>query len=86
MNRTDLSGVLWRKSSYSNGQANCVEIAALRGGRTTVVVRDSKAPGGSALMFSARRGNSSPTTCAVTQKTAWTTTHCFRDWMTTKHD
>ena len=45
MNRTDLSGVLWRKSSYSNGQANCVEIAALRGGRTTVVVRDSKAPG-----------------------------------------
>ena len=54
MNRTDLSGVLWRKSSYSNGQANCVEIAALRGGRTTVVVRDSKAPGGSALMFGAR--------------------------------
>jgi Domain of unknown function (DUF397) len=55
MNRTDLSGVLWRKSSYSNGQANCVEIA-LRGGRTTVVVRDSKAPGGSALMFSAQAG------------------------------
>ena len=54
MNRTDLSGVLWRKSSYSNGQANCVEIAALSGGRTTVVVRDSKAPGGSALMFSAQ--------------------------------
>ena len=54
MNRTDLSGVLWRKSSYSNGQANCVEIAPLRGRRTTVVVRDSKAPGGSALMFSAQ--------------------------------
>ena len=54
MNRTDLSGVLWRKSSYSNGQANCVEIAALRGRRTTVAVRDSKAPGGSALMFSAQ--------------------------------
>jgi hypothetical protein len=54
MNRTDLSGVLWRKSSYSNGQANCVEIAALRGRRTTVVVRDSKASDGSALMFNAQ--------------------------------
>jgi hypothetical protein len=31
MNGTDLSGLLWRKSSYSNGQANCVEIAAVRG-------------------------------------------------------
>ena len=54
MNRTDLSGVLWRKSSYSNGQANCVEIAALSRGGTTVAVRDSKAPEGSALMFSAQ--------------------------------
>ena len=54
MNRTDLSGVLWRTSSYSNGQANCIQIAALRGRRTTVVVRDSKAPAGSALMFSAQ--------------------------------
>jgi hypothetical protein len=54
MNGTDLSGLLWRKSSYSNGQANCVEIAALGGGRTTVVVRDSKAPGGSALTFCAQ--------------------------------
>ena len=51
MNRTDLSGVLWRKSSYSNGQANCVELAALRGGRTTVVVRDSKSPDGTRLIF-----------------------------------
>jgi hypothetical protein len=54
MNETDLSGLLWRKSSYSNGQANCVEIAALSSGRTAVVVRDSKAPGRSALMFSAQ--------------------------------
>ena len=46
--------MLWRKSSYSNGQANCVEIAALSGGRTTVVVRDSKAPEGPALTFSAQ--------------------------------
>ena len=54
MNDTDLSGLLWRKSSYSNGQANCVEIAALSGGRTAVVVGDSKAAGGPALMFSAQ--------------------------------
>ena len=54
MNGADLSALLWRKSSYSNGQANCVEIAALSGGRTTVVIRDSKAPGDPALIFSAQ--------------------------------
>jgi hypothetical protein len=54
MNGTDLSGLLWRKSSYSNGQANCVEIAALSGERTNVLVRDSKASDGSALMFNAQ--------------------------------
>jgi Domain of unknown function (DUF397) len=54
MNKTDLSGLLWRKSSYSNRQANCVEIAALSSGMTAVVLRDSKAPCGPALMFSAR--------------------------------
>ena len=50
MSSTDLSGPLWRKSSYSNGQANCVEIAA-RGGRTLIAVRDSKAPDSSSLIF-----------------------------------
>jgi len=29
MNSTDRPDLLWRKSSYSNGQANCVEVAAL---------------------------------------------------------
>ena len=29
MSSTELSGALWRKSSYSNGQANCVEVAAV---------------------------------------------------------
>ena len=33
MSSTELSGALWRKSSYSNGQANCVEVAAVTGGR-----------------------------------------------------
>ena len=27
MSRNDLSGARWRKSSYSDGQANCVEVA-----------------------------------------------------------
>jgi Domain of unknown function (DUF397) len=40
----------WRKSSYSNTGANCVEIARTRSGK--VVVRDSKDPRGPALAFS----------------------------------
>jgi hypothetical protein len=51
MSSTDLSGALWRKSSYSNGQANCVEVAAVGGGRTLVAVRDSKAPDALRLIF-----------------------------------
>ena len=39
----------WRTSSYSNGQANCVEAAARPG---TVAVRDTKDPEGPALAFS----------------------------------
>lgn len=46
----DLSGARWRKSSYttSNG-GECVELAGLPG---VVAVRDSKDPGGPALVFS----------------------------------
>jgi hypothetical protein len=40
----------WRKSSYSGGQGNCVEVAPLRDG---VAVRDSKNPSGPVLRFSA---------------------------------
>jgi hypothetical protein len=38
----DLSGAAWRKSSYSNGGENCVEITDLPGGG--VAIRDSKHP------------------------------------------
>ncbi|OKI14127.1 DUF397 domain-containing protein [Streptomyces sp. CB03911] len=39
----------WRKSSYSNGQGGCVEVAD---GYTDVTpVRDSKDPSGPALFF-----------------------------------
>ncbi|MGW7445999.1 DUF397 domain-containing protein [Kitasatospora sp. NPDC054795] len=45
----DLSGTRWRKSSYSGGGGQCVEVAD---GFTGIVpVRDSKDPGGPALLF-----------------------------------
>jgi hypothetical protein len=47
----DLSDALWRKSSYSNGQANCVETAAIWQDSRLVAVRDSKAPAGPVLTF-----------------------------------
>ena len=47
----DLSRIEWRKSSYtsSNG-GTCVEVGV---GPQVVAVRDSKDPGGPALVFSA---------------------------------
>jgi Domain of unknown function (DUF397) len=45
----ELSGLAWRKSSYSTAQGNCVEFAALPVGR--VAVRDSRQPGGDALVL-----------------------------------
>jgi hypothetical protein len=53
MSSTDLSGALWRKSSYSNGQANCVEVTAAHGGRALVAIRDSRAPDSPGLIFTA---------------------------------
>jgi hypothetical protein len=48
----DLTGASWRKSSYSGGGGgNCIEVAD---GFTGVKpVRDSKDPGGPALLFPA---------------------------------
>ena len=53
MSSTEPSGALWRKSSYSNGQANCVEVAAAGAGQPSVRVRDSKAPDSAGLAFTA---------------------------------
>ncbi|MGH3513390.1 MAG: DUF397 domain-containing protein [Pseudonocardiaceae bacterium] len=44
----DLTPALWRKSTFSNSQAACVEVADLG---TGCAVRDSKNPTGPELMF-----------------------------------
>ncbi|OLT11580.1 DUF397 domain-containing protein [Pseudonocardia sp. CNS-139] len=44
-----LPGAVWRKSSYSGHQGNCVEVATL--GTGEVAVRNSRFPAGPALVF-----------------------------------
>ncbi|MFC7386290.1 DUF397 domain-containing protein [Sphaerisporangium rhizosphaerae] len=46
---TDLPNARWRKSSYSGGGNNCVEVAGNLPG--VIGVRDSKNPTGPALLF-----------------------------------
>jgi hypothetical protein len=45
----DLAPAAWRTSSYSGGSGNCVEVTGSLPG--VVGVRDSKDPGGRALVF-----------------------------------
>ncbi|MFB6881202.1 DUF397 domain-containing protein [Streptomyces noursei] len=47
---TDLTGAVWKKSSYSGDNSQCVEVAHNLPG--IVPVRDSKAPEGPVLVFS----------------------------------
>ncbi len=48
----DLSGAVWRKSSYSGDNGgNCVEVA--RNLHAAIAVRDSKDPAGPELIFPA---------------------------------
>ncbi|WP_067813602.1 DUF397 domain-containing protein [Nocardia inohanensis] len=48
----DLSGAQWFKSSRSANANECVEVAFLGAEAAHVGVRDSKDPGGPALVFS----------------------------------
>ncbi|MFJ4866315.1 DUF397 domain-containing protein [Streptomyces sp. NPDC088748] len=52
-NRGALPPVLWRKSSFSGGNDNCVEVADFRGtAYAGVALRDSKIKNGSTLLLS----------------------------------
>ena len=48
MSAADLEGAAWRKSQRSNSQGACVEIARIGAG--TVAMRNSRDPGGPALI------------------------------------
>lgn len=48
MTKSDLFQAGWRKSSYSGGATNCVEVADAT---SIVAVRDSKNPAGPSLAF-----------------------------------
>ncbi|WP_411144727.1 DUF397 domain-containing protein [Streptomyces sp. x-80] len=52
MNKVDLQNAQWFKSSYSNGNGNCVEVAYLGG---PVAVRDSKRQAGPVLTSTTER-------------------------------
>ena len=50
MDEAGTAGIWWRRSSYSGGDNNCVEVGTPD---ACVAVRDSKNPRGEALSFSA---------------------------------
>ena len=45
----DLADVAWQKSSHSNSQGTCVELAGLPGGQ--IALRNSRHPDGPALIY-----------------------------------
>jgi hypothetical protein len=55
MNGIEIPDERWHKSTYSDGQANCVEVALTP---DTMAVRDSKNPKGPALTFTAEAWSS----------------------------
>ncbi|MFI7276479.1 DUF397 domain-containing protein [Streptomyces sp. NPDC049879] len=63
--------VTWRKSSHSNGQSACVEVASNLLG--VVPVRDSKTPSGPQLLFGAPSWRAFVSTCETTAAVQWQT-------------
>jgi hypothetical protein len=47
--KADLSGAIWRKSTASQDNGGCVEVAEMPG---HIAIRDSKQPDGPVLVFS----------------------------------
>ncbi|WP_394325071.1 DUF397 domain-containing protein [Streptomyces rimosus] len=47
----NVTGVTWRKSTYSGGQGECLEIADGLPAHSPVPIRDSKRPDGPHLLF-----------------------------------
>ena len=50
MTTSTVPALVWRKSTYSNADGNCIEVAA---GSSVVAVRDSKDRAGPVLTFGA---------------------------------
>jgi hypothetical protein len=48
MPASELGGVSWHKSDYSNPNGSCVELAKLPG---RIAIRNSRDPGGPALIY-----------------------------------